>query len=208
MADVCERHNLKLLTYGTLVRVWSSLSDVGSLHDSLAVRWIFGRQVAEPTRTRSLLRCFDAVSAQGGNLFCLRSLVRLTKSCDHSQYLDMILKAWGDWALFQSLLAVLRDIGDRHGGLSIANIATRWVLDHPCVGAVIIGKEHQLLSKRRFISDSLGVRLGVSEHLDDNDRVFDFRLNEEDNYAIETVLARSNGRRMITMIGDCGGEYR
>jgi len=120
----------------------------------------------------------------------------------------MILKAWGDWALFQSLLAVLRDIGDRHGGLSIANIATRWVLDHPFVGAVIIGKEHHLLSKRRFISDFLGVRLGVSEHLDDNDRVFDFRLNEEDNCAIEAVQARSNGRRMITMIGDCGGEYR
>ena len=51
----------------------------------------------------------------------------------------MILKVWGNWELFQSLLAVLRSIGDRHGGLSIANIATRWVLDQPCVGAVIIG---------------------------------------------------------------------
>ena len=52
----------------------------------------------------------------------------------------MILRAWGTWSLFQSLLQVLREIGDRHGGLSIANIATRWVLDHPFVGAVIIGK--------------------------------------------------------------------
>ena len=52
----------------------------------------------------------------------------------------MIVKAWGDWALFQELLKVLRSIGDRHGGVSIANIATRWVLDHPCVGAVLIGK--------------------------------------------------------------------
>lgn len=51
----------------------------------------------------------------------------------------MILKAWGDWDLFQSLLRVLRVIGNRHGGLSIANIATRWVLDHSFVGAVIIG---------------------------------------------------------------------
>lgn len=58
------------------------------------------------------------------------------------QYLDMIIKAWGDWALFQSLLRVLRDIGDRHGGLSIANIATRWVLDHSFVGAVLIGEFH------------------------------------------------------------------
>lgn len=52
----------------------------------------------------------------------------------------MILKAWGDWTLFQELLAVLRSIGDRHGGVSIANVATRWVLDQPAVGAVIIGK--------------------------------------------------------------------
>jgi aryl-alcohol dehydrogenase-like predicted oxidoreductase len=51
----------------------------------------------------------------------------------------MILKAWGDWKLFQSLLAVLRHIGDRYGGLSVANIATRWVLDHSFVGAVLIG---------------------------------------------------------------------
>jgi len=52
----------------------------------------------------------------------------------------MILKVWGDWTLFQELLAVLRSIGNRHGGVSIANVATRWVLDQPAVGAVIIGE--------------------------------------------------------------------
>ena len=52
----------------------------------------------------------------------------------------MILKVWGDWALFQVLLTTLRAVGDRHGGVSIANVATRWVLEHPFVGAVIIGK--------------------------------------------------------------------
>ena len=51
----------------------------------------------------------------------------------------MIVKAWGSWELFQTLLHVLRSIGDRHAGRSISNIATRWVLDHPFVGAVIIG---------------------------------------------------------------------
>lgn len=54
----------------------------------------------------------------------------------------MILKVWGDWTLFQELLGVLRSIGDSHGGVSIANVATRWVLDQPAVGAVIIG-EHE-----------------------------------------------------------------
>ena len=51
----------------------------------------------------------------------------------------MILKAWGSWALFQELLATLRTIGNRHDAASIANVATRWVLDHSFVGAVIIG---------------------------------------------------------------------
>ena len=49
----------------------------------------------------------------------------------------MIVK-WGTWELFQSLLQVLRKIGDRHN-VTVANVATRWVLDHSFVGAVIIG---------------------------------------------------------------------
>jgi len=152
LADVCQKHDIKLLTYGTLCG------------NFLTDRWL---NVAQP----------DLYSGQ------------LTPS--QRKYLDMILKAWGDWELFQSLLAVLRSIGDRHGGLSIANVATRWVLDHPCVGAVIIG-----------------ARLGLSEHPTDNQKVFGFTLSEEDRSAIEVVLDRSNGRRMITSIGDCGAEYR
>lgn len=50
----------------------------------------------------------------------------------------MIVQAWGTWELFQSLLQVLRQIGDRHGR-SISNVAVRWVLDHPFVGAVLVG---------------------------------------------------------------------
>lgn len=53
-----------------------------------------------------------------------------------------------------------------------------------------------------------GARLGVSEHREDNSRVFTFQLDAEDNAAIDAVLERSNGRRLITAIGDCGAEYR
>ena len=60
------------------------------------------------------------------------------------KYLDIILNAWGGWELFQELLAVLRMIADRHSvdgdTVSIANVATRWILDQPAVGAVIVGK--------------------------------------------------------------------
>lgn len=55
------------------------------------------------------------------------------------------MNAWGGWELFQTLLTTLREIADRHTQntdietVSIANVATRWVLDQPAVGAVIVG---------------------------------------------------------------------
>jgi len=117
------------------------------------------------------------------------------------------VKVWGDWALFQSLLSVLREVGDRHGGASIANVATRWVLDHPFVGAVLVGASGVCV---RCCDSELveGTRLGISEHPDDNLQVFALHLTDTDRADIEAVLERSNGRRMITLIGDCGAEYR
>ncbi|THH15439.1 hypothetical protein EW146_g5040 [Bondarzewia mesenterica] len=152
MSDVCEKHNIKLLTYGSLCG--------GFLSDA----WL---DKPEP----------DPYSGS------------LTPS--QRKYLDVILKVWADWQLFQTLLSVLRTIGDRHMGASVANVATRWVLDHPCVGAVLVG-----------------TRLGVSEHPDDNLNVFRFGLSQEDKDDIEAVLDRSNGRRIISLIGDVGAEYR
>jgi hypothetical protein len=170
------------------------------------------------------------------------------------QYLDAITRVWGDWALFQRLLTVLRRVGDRHGGASIANIAVRWVLDHPFVGAVLVGTSAFPPSQSqspKHIADVLfflfplfsdlfflprmndnranprydlipriyarplisklqqqGTRLGVSEHPEDNLNVFRFRLSDVDRTDIEAILGRSNGRKMITLIGDCGAEYR
>jgi Aldo/keto reductase family len=120
----------------------------------------------------------------------------------------MIVKAWGSWELFQSLLSVLRSIGDRHGK-SIANIATRWVLDHPFVGAVIIGNDNLrffFLNLSLFLH--VGARLGLSEHPDENQGVYGFHLTMQDNSAIEAILKHSNTRTIITSIGDCGAEYR
>ncbi|KAG8806861.1 hypothetical protein FRC17_004762, partial [Serendipita sp. 399] len=119
MAEVCRRHGLKLLTYGTLCG--------GFLSD----KWL---GAPEPNRYHEEPTLRDP----------------LTPS--QKKYLDIILSAWGTWSLFQQLLSALRTIGDRHQGASIANVATRWVLDHDdFVGAVI-----------------LGARLGVSDNTDDN----------------------------------------
>ncbi|OSC98322.1 Aldo/keto reductase [Trametes coccinea BRFM310] len=107
------------------------------------------------------------------------------------KYLDVILKAWGTWDLFQTLLRTLRDIADRHDGATIANVAVRWVLEHPFVGAVIIG-----------------ARLGLSDHSDENKRVFNFALTDRDKAGIEALLGQSRSAAMIMTIGDCGAEYR
>lgn len=61
----------------------------------------------------------------------------------------MIIKAWGDWNLFQLLLTSLRKIGDRHG-VSIANVSVRWVLEHDFVGAVIVGLSFKLIPLGAF----------------------------------------------------------
>ncbi|TFY54946.1 hypothetical protein EVG20_g9499 [Dentipellis fragilis] len=134
MADVCEKHGIKLLTYGSMCG--------GFLADA----WL---QQPEP----------DPYSGA------------LTPS--QRKYLDVIMKAWGDWPLFQELLGVLRSVGDRHDGASIANVAARWVLDHPFVGAVLVG-----------------TRLGVSEHPDDNRNVFRFALTEQDRAEIGSGVGK------------------
>lgn len=91
----------------------------------------------------------------------------------------------GGWAGVQALLRTLHGVAERHG-VSIANVASRAILDEPAVGGVIIG-----------------ARLGQSEHRDDNLRVMQLRLDDTDRVAIGAAL---EGMRPIP--GDCGDEYR
>jgi len=103
------------------------------------------------------------------------------------KYKNMI-DAWGGWQLFQELLSILNEIAKKHN-CSVANIATRFVLDKPQVAGVIIG-----------------ARLGIAEHREDNVKVFDVKLDEQDISSISSVTAKSND--LFDVIGDCGGEYR
>lgn len=99
-----------------------------------------------------------------------------------------VIDAWGGWSLFQELLRALKPLAERHG-VSIANIATRYILDRPSVAGVIVG-----------------VRLGVADHHGENARVFDLQMEQQDLEPIEAVL--SKGRDLYRAIGDCGDEYR
>ena len=103
------------------------------------------------------------------------------------KYIRMI-EAWGGWNLFQELLSTLKRIAEKHN-VSIANVATRYILDKPAVAGVIIG-----------------VRLGIAEHRYNNAQVFDFCLDNSDYDNIDAVCKKSNN--LFEIFGDCGDEYR
>jgi aryl-alcohol dehydrogenase-like predicted oxidoreductase len=82
----------------------------------------------------------------------------------------------------------LKIIAQKHN-VSIANVATSYILAKSVVAGVIIG-----------------VRLGIVDHRNNNAQVFNFSLDKSDCDAIDAVCAKSNN--LFEMIGDCGDEYR
>jgi aryl-alcohol dehydrogenase-like predicted oxidoreductase len=103
------------------------------------------------------------------------------------KYRQMI-EAWGGWNLFQELLSTLNRIAQKYS-VSIANVATQYILDKSAVAGVIIG-----------------VRLGIADHINNNVQVFNFTLDKSDYDDIGAVCTKSND--LFEIIGDCGDEYR
>jgi aryl-alcohol dehydrogenase-like predicted oxidoreductase/enamine deaminase RidA (YjgF/YER057c/UK114 family) len=95
------------------------------------------------------------------------------------------LRVAGGWDALQRVLAVARRVGDRHD-VSIANVATRFILDQPGVAGVIVG-----------------ARLGERAHIDDTLKLLSFSLSEDDRAEMRSVL-----RTLDPIPGDCGDEYR
>ena len=95
------------------------------------------------------------------------------------------IRAAGGWDAFQGVLGVLARIASRRA-VSMANVASRAILEHPAVAAVIIG-----------------ARLGVRSHLEDNRRLFEFALDPEDHDELGAALAT-----LTAIPGDSGDEYR
>jgi aryl-alcohol dehydrogenase-like predicted oxidoreductase len=85
-------------------------------------------------------------------------------------------------------LSTLKRIAQKYN-VSIANVATRYILDKSAVAGVIIG-----------------ARLGIVDHRDDNTQVFNFSLVKSDYDDIDTISTKSNN--LFDTIGDCGDEYR
>lgn len=103
------------------------------------------------------------------------------------KYKNMV-DMWGGWNLFQELLSLLKQIADKYT-VSIPNIAVRYIIDQPTVAGAIVG-----------------AKLGVSEHIADNARVFNFKLDTDDLEQIKAIVGRSQD--LYQLIGNCGDEYR
>ncbi|KAL9247300.1 hypothetical protein vseg_020744 [Gypsophila vaccaria] len=99
-----------------------------------------------------------------------------------------MVDAWGGWGQFQIVLQKLNQIARKHG-VSIATVAVKYVLDQPAVAGSMIG-----------------VRLGLSDHIQDANAIFSLVLDEEDADSIREISSR--GKDLMKVIGDCGDEYR
>jgi len=106
------------------------------------------------------------------------------KDWSGSKYLRFIQTA-GGWNSYQGILKAADTIAKKHG-VSISNVATRWVLQHAHVAGVIVG-----------------ARLGENQHRDDNLRLFQFELDASDLALLDQAFTATS---MIP--GDCGDEYR
>ena len=95
------------------------------------------------------------------------------------------IRAAGGWNAYQQVLRAAAAVAARHR-TSIANVASRYILDQPGVAAVIIG-----------------ARLGEREHIADTLRLFQLTLSADDR----TTL-RSSLDALHPIPGDCGDEYR
>ena len=95
------------------------------------------------------------------------------------------MQAAGGWEALQRVLDAASTIAQKHR-VSIANVATRYILDFPAVAAVIIG-----------------ARLGERAHVADNARIASLRLDDDDRASLHGVLAS-----LTPIPGDCGDEYR
>lgn len=95
------------------------------------------------------------------------------------------LRIAGGWSALQHVLKATATVAGRHG-VSIANVASRFILDHDAVAGVIIG-----------------ARLGERQHIDDTLRLFALALSDDDRREIRAALAT-----LQPIAGDCGDEYR
>ena len=95
------------------------------------------------------------------------------------------IDAAGGWEPYQNVLKIVKQIANKYG-VSIANIASRYVFENPNVAAVIVG-----------------ARLGERNHIVDNKKILQIDLGPEDISTLKEAL-----KNLQPIPGNCGDEYR
>lgn len=85
----------------------------------------------------------------------------------HVKYLQIIEDSMG-WDGFQEMLQILKAIADKYH-VSISNVATKYILNQPGVGAVMVGTRN-------------------SKHVEDNARIAEFDLTDEEMAMITSFI--------------------
>ena len=85
----------------------------------------------------------------------------------------LIIEEYGGYDLFQSLLAKLHEIAEKHK-VGIAEVAARYILQKPQVGGIIIGARNR-------------------NHLEKLLKIESFTLDQADTSAIEEITQKSTG---------------
>ena len=144
MTQLCLKHDIKLLAFGTVAGGF------------LSEKWL---NKTEPIQSNELT----------------------WSQMKYKRFIDSA----GGWAKFQELLHTLHLISQKYQ-VGIATLASKFILEQPAVGAVIIG-----------------ARLGKSEHIQENKQLFSFELDPKDQAQFKQALEKLN-----PIPGDCGDEYR
>jgi aryl-alcohol dehydrogenase-like predicted oxidoreductase len=144
------------------------------------------------------------------------------------KYLQTIEQA-GGWGQLQRVLRACRLVADRHPGVSIANVATRWVLDQDAVagerghGSIVDAAPmlaeiylrhacsyHEILRvktqpAKRHPGVIVGARLGKPNavHTQENLQALGLELDAADLATLDEAISRGQ-----MLPGDCGDEYR
>ncbi|MCD8122148.1 MAG: aldo/keto reductase [Clostridiales bacterium] len=87
----------------------------------------------------------------------------------HVKYLQIIEDSLG-WDGYQKILLLLKEIADKYQ-VSISNVAVRYILNQPGVGAVMVGCRN-------------------SRHVEDNARILSFNLTEEEMERIRSFIGQ------------------
>lgn len=129
-----------------------------------------------------------------------------------------MVDAWGGWSLFQVLLKTLKRIASKHG-VSIPTVAVRYILDqvrsiYPVMWVDKLNYNNPIMIwllcclewQPAVAGSMIGVRLGLSDHIQDSNDVFSLVLDEDDVNSITEITQK--GKDLLKVIGDCGDEYR